>query len=92
MNNIKEIAEKHLDTKLKDLGVNIPNYRHIAINIILGFGKEVLDLNNKDNESFRQSFIKDFETDFVLNGEIVDNPDNKWSCLTRLYKEAKNIG
>lgn len=43
MASIREIAEKHLDAKLKDLGVNIPNYRHIAINIMLNFGKEVCE-------------------------------------------------
>lgn len=48
MNNIKEIAEKHLDAKLKDLGVNIPNYRHIAINIILNFGKEACELQKQE--------------------------------------------
>ena len=48
MNNIKELAEKHLDAKLKDLGVNIPNYRHIAINIMLNFGKKVCELQKQE--------------------------------------------
>ena len=37
-----------------------------------------------------QSFVDDFEGDFVLeDGTVVDDPDARWGCLTRLYKEAK---
>ena len=48
MNNVKEIAEKHLDAKLKDLGVNIPNYRHVAINIMLKFGHQIAELQKQE--------------------------------------------
>jgi len=36
-----------------------------------------------------KSFVDDFEGDFMVDGEIVDDPDGRWGCLTRLYKEAK---
>jgi len=36
-----------------------------------------------------QSFVDDFEGDFMVDGEIVDDPDGRWGCLTRLYNEAK---
>ena len=37
-----------------------------------------------------QSFVDDFEGDFVLDdGTIVDDPDRSWGSLTRLYKQAK---
>lgn len=39
---------------------------------------------------FVEDFIRDFETDFVLNGRIVDNPDKLWSPLVDLYKAAKD--
>ena len=57
MNKIREIAEKHLDAKLKDLSVNIPNYKHIAINIMLNFGKEVCGLQKQEcsNTEFIES-------------------------------------
>ena len=36
-----------------------------------------------------QSFVNDFEMDFTTGGEVVDDPDGRWSPLTRLYNEAK---
>tara|TARA_S200002703_G_scaffold135256_1_gene124037 strand:+ start:444 stop:983 length:540 start_codon:yes stop_codon:yes gene_type:complete len=36
-----------------------------------------------------QSFVDDFETDFMVDGEIVDDPDGRWGRLTALYNEAK---
>lgn len=77
MNNIKEIAEKHLNAKLKDLGVNIPNYKHIAINIMLNFGKEVCELQ-------KQECFNNAETKFI---PFTDNVEiNETSIL-----ECKNV-
>ncbi len=45
---------------------------------------------NKDSEllSIVKDFIKDFETDYVLNGKIVDNPNE---LLVKYYKKFKNV-
>lgn len=70
MNNIREIAEKHFNAKLKDLGVNIPNYRHIAINIMLGFGKEVCELQKQEcaNSGYQCGNLSGVEIEeYILN-------------------------
>tara|TARA_R110002126_G_C10490983_1_gene504742 strand:+ start:5205 stop:5483 length:279 start_codon:yes stop_codon:yes gene_type:complete len=36
-----------------------------------------------------QAFVDDFELDFIFEGEVIDNPDRNWGCITRLYKRAK---
>lgn len=36
-----------------------------------------------------QAFVDDFEGDFMIDDRIVDKPDDRWGCLTRLYKGAR---
>lgn len=37
-------------------------------------------------EGALKDFVETFETDFVLDGVIVDKPDEGWGQLTRLYR------
>jgi cell division protein FtsB len=39
-------------------------------------------------ETALSRFVSDFESDFVLDGEIVDEPEKSWSVLPELYKIA----
>mgnify|MGYP003116569525 CR=1 FL=1 len=36
-----------------------------------------------------QDFVDSFEGDFMWRGDIVDEPDKRWSQFTRLYERAK---
>lgn len=40
-------------------------------------------------EQALKSFVDDFESDFMLDGRIVDEPDKRWGVLTRLYEGAR---
>jgi len=51
---------------------------------------EFCDMENADGvRPALRSFVDDFEGDFMVDGVIVDDPDSRWGCLTRLYKAAK---
>jgi len=40
-------------------------------------------------EQALEDFVRDFESDFVLDGKIVDNPNDRWGRLEFLYNQAK---
>lgn len=89
MNNSRQIAEKHLDAKLKDLGVNIPNYRHIALNIMMSFGKEICELQ-------KQECFNSAVADFTYDGFVHSNDESGYSNVEAYVEkisilECKNI-
>lgn len=47
--------------------------------------REALD----ETTEFARMFVADFETDFVLNGVIVDSPNSLWSPLEAVYRNAQ---
>ena len=79
--NIREIAEKHLDAKLKDLSVNIPNYKHIAINIMIAFGKEVCELQ-------KTQCLIEAQADFNYDGFIYNNDESGYRDVEAYVKET----
>lgn len=40
--DLEKLAEKHLNEKLNDLGVGIPKYKHLAINLMVRYAEDVL--------------------------------------------------
>lgn len=48
--DLEKLAEKHLNEKLNDLGVGIPKYKHLAINLMVRYANEVLRLNGSSNK------------------------------------------
>lgn len=63
--------------RLKDLN------EHLKIEV-QGQAKEIDRLKGALDD-----FTGTFETDFLLDGVIVDNPNDRWGQLTRLYTHAK---
>jgi hypothetical protein len=59
----EEIAEKYLNEKLKELGTNIPQYKHLVINLMVRYAKEMCEIQ-------KQQCLIEAET--YDNGEIID--------------------
>jgi hypothetical protein len=44
-----------------------------------------------DLKAFKNELLSDFEDDFVINGEIVDDPGERYHLLPEWYLKAKAI-
>lgn len=65
-NSAQQIAEQVLNEKLSDLGTSIPQYKHLAISLMVKFARIMCE---KQKEECLQSAMLDFHYDGTVSDE-----------------------